>query len=253
MAPAKAICRVLDWDSEFFGQKIAQVTVNTLESGEMKRVIAWCGAHHIRCLYFLAEADRAQTVRLAEDNGFRLVDTRITLGKKLHQAQTVPNGTTPNVVRRCRPGDVTSLRTIARASHRDSRFYYDSNFPRSLCDHLYEVWIEKSCRGYADVVFVVESRNRPAGYISCHLLGKRKGKIGLVGVAPHSRGRGLGKALISQALRWFSQQGVRDVTVVTQGRNHRAQRLYQQLGFHSRSVQLWYHLWFKPAEEAGSG
>lgn len=253
MAPAKGICHVLDWDSEFFQQKIAEVTVNTLEGREMEGVIAWCKARHVRCLYFLAEADHAQTARLAEDNGFRLVDIRITLGRRIQEAPTIPRSTGLDAVRRCKPRDIPSLRAIARSSHRDSRFYYDSNFPTHLCDSLYEIWIEKSCKWYADAVFVAESRNRPAGYVSCHLLSKRKGKIGLVGVAPYSRGRGLGKTLINQSLRWFSQQGVRDVTVVTQGRNLNAQRLYQQLGFRSRSVQLWYHRWFKPAEEAVLG
>jgi hypothetical protein len=36
------------------------------------------------------------------------------------------------------------------------------------------------------------------------------------------------------------------VNVVTQGRNSKAQRLYERCGFLTRSVQLWYHRWFMP-------
>jgi hypothetical protein len=34
------------------------------------------------------------------------------------------------------------------------------------------------------------------------------------------------------------------MTVVTQGRNRGAQRLYQQCGFLSRDLQLWHHKWY---------
>jgi len=36
------------------------------------------------------------------------------------------------------------------------------------------------------------------------------------------------------------------VTVVTQGLNVPAQRLYQKSGFLVSSVYLWYHLWIRP-------
>jgi dTDP-4-amino-4,6-dideoxy-D-galactose acyltransferase len=55
---------------------------------------------------------------------------------------------------------------------------------------------------------------------------------------------GVGRALVVNAIRWFSGQGVDSVSVVTQGRNVRAQRLYQRCGFTTRSVELWFHRWF---------
>jgi ribosomal protein S18 acetylase RimI-like enzyme len=44
-------------------------------------------------------------------------------------------------------------------------------------------------------------------------------------------------------VRWFSEEGVEVVSVVTQARNVRAQRLYQRYGFTTRSVKLWFHRW----------
>ena len=109
---------------------------------------------------------------------------------------------------------------------------------------MYETWTEKSCHGYADAVLVAEMNGQAAGYISCHLLDGAEGNIGLVGIGAEWRGMGLGTALVNTGLRWFADQGVTRATVVTQGRNWQAQRLFQRSGFMTRTVQLWYHRWF---------
>jgi RimJ/RimL family protein N-acetyltransferase len=50
-------------------------------------------------------------------------------------------------------------------------------------------------------------------------------------------------------MSWFAGQDIKTVHVVTQGRNTRAQRLYQRCGFVTRSMELWYHRWFDNREE----
>ncbi|MGP0101640.1 MAG: GNAT family N-acetyltransferase, partial [Solirubrobacteraceae bacterium] len=68
--------------------------------------------------------------------------------------------------------------------------------------------------------------------------------IGLLGVSPQARRKGIGKNLVLAAIDWFRTQGVPSVTVVTQGNNLPAQRLYQQHGFLSHDLQIWYHKWY---------
>jgi ribosomal protein S18 acetylase RimI-like enzyme len=133
---------------------------------------------------------------------------------------------------------------MARVNHRDTRFYYDGHFSQRECDTLYETWIERSCNGYTDAVLVAERDRQPAGYITCDLHGDY-GQIGLLGVGEAWQGQGIGQALIDAALHWFGERGIERVQVVTQGRNHRAQRAYQRRGFVSSEVQLWYHRWFE--------
>jgi ribosomal protein S18 acetylase RimI-like enzyme len=55
---------------------------------------------------------------------------------------------------------------------------------------------------------------------------------------------GVGRKLVVASLGWFDAHGADRVTVVTQGRNIAAQRLYQRCGFLTRSTGLWYHRWF---------
>lgn len=63
------------------------------------------------------------------------------------------------------------------------------------------------------------------------------GNIQNVGTTPEHRGRGLGEALVSQALIGFQRAGLRKVFLEVTARNETAVRLYRRLGFrHARTV-----------------
>jgi dTDP-4-amino-4,6-dideoxy-D-galactose acyltransferase len=239
------ICKFLDWDSRFFGFRIARINVHRLNEAIVDSISKWSRLHLIDCLYFLADAGDADSVILCEENGLRFVDIRITLEKQLGiETNNQPDTMAHKIIRPSILSDVPELKAIAKINHHDSRFYFDNNFPTALCDSLYETWIEKSCNAYADIVFVAVLEGKPAGYVSCHLLNKQKGQIGLLGVSPAFRGNSLGKALVIESLQWFAWRGVTHITVVTQGRNCKALYLYQKCGFLIQSIQLWYHWWF---------
>ena len=235
---------MLEWDSYFFGFPIAQVAGEILSEKDGEAILEWSQANSVRCLYFLANPNSAETADLAQRFGFKFVDVRIQLSLGV----SVPS--TPKVrkfvLRPVRAPDVAALQAIAREAHQDSRFFFDTNFPRERAEGLFATWIAKDCEGRADKVLTAESGNGgPLGYITCNL-GKdsHTGRIGLVGVAAKSRGKGLGKMLISEALGWFRSVGVQKVSVVTQMRNVAAQRLYQAAGFRTEKVMVWYHRWF---------
>lgn len=232
-------CDLLDWDSEFFGFRIARVREARLTARNLRDVLEWCGREGIRCLYFLASVDSFETAALAGANGFKMTDLRFTLARSLDG-----NVGATKSVRAFNESDLPFLREIAAVSHRDSRFYHDPGFPDQRCDEFYGTWIDRSCHGYADTVLVAEHDRRPAGYVSCHLQPNGTGTIGLLAVADWCRGIGLGAQLVAASLQFFTGAGCTRVTVVTQGRNCPAQRLYQNCGFRSASMELWYHRWF---------
>jgi len=217
------------------------VNGSTLGPGDSEQLDAWCAAEQIRCLYLLADGTDPGTARIADANGFRFVDFRVVLETYLTAEPPPPRST----VRPATNGDVPGLAEIARASHTDSRFYFDGGFPRDRCDALYATWIEKSCReGFADAVLVAEHDDRTAGYVSCTIR-DGVGQIGLIAVGASARGAGHGISLVRSALRWFHERGANRITVVTQGRNVQAQRLYQRCGFVSRGGDPWFHRWFQ--------
>jgi dTDP-4-amino-4,6-dideoxy-D-galactose acyltransferase len=240
------LCQFLEWDTEFFGFRIARVLANRLTADDLPPMLDWCAAQQIRCLYLLASSNDLDTARIAAEQRFRFVDIRTTLGCSLNKP--VPEMAKPVLevafqIRTARPEDIGPLAAIARYSHTDSRFYSDPDFPRERCAQLYETWFEKSFRGYAKTILVAERDSTPVGYITCDWSGDT-GQIGLIAVAECSRGMGIGEALVHSSLKAFQDQGLKQAIVVTQGRNLAAQRMYQRCGFLTGSVELWYHAWF---------
>jgi dTDP-4-amino-4,6-dideoxy-D-galactose acyltransferase len=231
---------LLDWDSAFWGITVGRVHGHTLTAERSAGIDAWARAHAVDCLYFLARPDDPETVGLAQETGFRLVDVRVELTQPSTETEPAAR------VRLYGPADLERLRTIARTSHEITRFYADPHFPRERCSELYDTWIVRSCKGWADAVLVAERDSRAAGYVTCHLdPNSNQGSIGLIAVSAAARGKGLGSDLVLSALGWCHDHGSAEVSVVTQGANIAAQRLFQLCGFRTFSAGLWFHRWFK--------
>lgn len=238
-------CELLPWDSNFFGFPVARLRGDHLTLEIANAAETWCGDHRVRCLYFLARSDDANTVNLAESHGFHLVDVRMTMDQSLPSASISVATTSSNFCRAARIDDLPELRRIARLSHTDTRFFFDDRFDVQRCEALYETWIQSSCEGFAQAVFVVEESGRVAGYVTCHLSKDGEdGSIGLIAVDALQQGKGLGRQLVHAAIEWFLSQKASRVSVVTQGRNVAAQRLYARCGFIPRKLELYYHRWF---------
>lgn len=246
MSETGALCERLDWDSSFFGFSIARALPTRVDVKTRDAILDWCRAERISCLYFLADED-ADT-QLLEDVGFLRVDERVNLEMQpIPPIVAAPAGTRP-----ARESDIARLREIAGCAHYDSRFYNDGHFDRERCDELYRVWIEKSCRGWAEHVVVAEHDGTPIGYVTVQLREPKSAMIGLVGVDAAWRRQGIGQRLMAGALAWISTQPVTRVWSATQGRNMASQRLFQKAGFRATSRAIWYHRWFSPSTGAES-
>jgi dTDP-4-amino-4,6-dideoxy-D-galactose acyltransferase len=236
-------CLLLDWDTQFFGVRIARASTDRLETGSVAAMLGWCRAQAVACLYLLADAAHAPTTRLAEENRFSLVDIRMSLLGDLSRApagEPEPRAELGPV----QPSEVEALRALAAVSHRDSRFYFDPGFERAACDKLYATWMDKCCSDPAGTVLVARREGQIAGYLACQQQDDFTGRIVLIAVAAAYQRQHVGYALLAAGLHWFRQRKLRSVSVVTQGRNVAAQRLYQRFGFVTENVQLWYHRWF---------
>ena len=77
------ICEYLAWDSDFFGVRIGRANTNRLNVDSIEQIKAWCLAHSIDCLYFLADSNDPKTIRIAEDHDFNLVEVRLTSRRNL--------------------------------------------------------------------------------------------------------------------------------------------------------------------------
>ena len=239
MIQTGTLCVHLEWDSGFFGISIARATPTRVNAETCGAILDWCRAERIDCLYLLAD-ENPDSMRALEDASFSRVDDRVTLELQPIPAAPVP----PADTRPARESDIAVLREIAALAHHDSRFYHDGHFDRTRCDELYRVWIEKSCRGWADHVVVAERDGHAVGYLTVHLREAGTASIGLVGVDPAYRRHGIGARLMDGALAWISSRPIARVWTATQGRNTASQGFFRSAGFRPTDHAIWYHRWF---------
>lgn len=245
----ETLCRFLEWDTEFFGLRIGRILPERVSDDQMQAAREWAIAQEINCLYYLADPEDRESVWAAENCGFHLVDMRVTLAGEYVRTEDIPTANGDIFVRPHIPGDIPHLEAIAAEIYTTTRFNFDPNFDERDVSRLYQTWIRKSCQGVSDQVWVAEDGVGQVGYITCLLdADSDSGSVGLFGVHPRGRGRGVGSALVHAALDWFLERECRRIRVVTQARNITALALYERMGFTTQEVRLWYHGWFDSSE-----
>lgn len=220
--------RLLEWDSGFFGFPIARTDLPFIDG--------WAEQHQVRCAFLLAAPDDPRTVQEAEVAGWWTTDIRVTLDQPTRPWEG-------GNVRDWEPDDVDGLVALARRSHRITRFYADPNFDPDRCDDLYAEWMRNSLAGWARHVLVAGDVGAPSGYVTVHVDGDT-GSIGLIAVREDVRRRHVGAALVAAAVGAAHVDGCSRMTVVTQGRNLPALRLFQRGGFLTSDVRIWLHRWW---------
>jgi dTDP-4-amino-4,6-dideoxy-D-galactose acyltransferase len=238
---APGVASVNEWDSDFFGVRIATVAARELNDDTAAAVLDWSRANGVACLYYLADAHDAASIRMAEDHGFRLVDIRLTMSRQV-DSPALPASDEP--VREATDADTAMLARIARESHTNTRFHLDSRFDPERSREMYAIWIRDSVSGrLADRVLVVDGPDGPAGYVALRVDALGVGRIGLIAVSSVHRGRGYGERLVFEGLRWLASRGVSRAEVVTQGAHAGSVRFYERCGFSVHRVELWFHRW----------
>ena len=239
------VCERLDWDSDFFGVNIARANTSQLDPDTIEAINAWCKGNSIDCLYFLAGGDDTKTIRIAEDQRFRLVEVRITMELKLAgwEPKNYPKENPDILIRAVRAEDLPILQSIAEGLYVNTRFYVDERFPNDKSQQFYQTWIKNICEGRTEMGLVAELDGQIQGFIS----GRKSGAIGqldLVGVRANTQGTGIGYELIRSGTVWYPDHGAEYIYLYTQGRNIVTQRLLQRLGFLTKNCQLYYHKWY---------
>src|SRR5258708_2796732 len=142
---AEPVCQVLEWDSAFFGYRVARVRLARLDEASVASILAWCEAEAIDWLYFLADANHRETPWLAQAAGFDFVDFRLEMTCPLAgRPAAAPTPSAPIVIRPATAADVPALCRLAADAHRDSRFYFDRHLGEARAQALYVRWIERS-------------------------------------------------------------------------------------------------------------
>jgi dTDP-4-amino-4,6-dideoxy-D-galactose acyltransferase len=230
-----SLIEALAWDTEFFGFPIGRVAA---DSHDLRAAAVEADSSGYRCTYLLVEAAEGARLVAAQHAGFVVVGTRAELAAELSDTPIAADDNADTRVAD-RASDETWMRALARSRFGLSRFGVDPRFGPDSAARLFEAWVDRGWDGPERHVIALDDAG---GFVICALDSEtREGVIDLIATAPDVKGGGA--ALVASSHRWFHDERVRTASVVTQGDNIAALRLYERAGYRMRSHAYWLHRW----------
>jgi ribosomal-protein-alanine N-acetyltransferase len=103
-----------------------------------------------------------------------------------------------------------------------------------------EMFLEDFPRDFSDTLVAAGAEDEVLGYAVCWTLA---GESHLLNIAVHParRGRGIGRALLSECIRRAAGAGASRVFLEVRAGNETAQRLYRSMGFEFRGIRKGYY------------
>lgn len=245
ISDAENVLRVLEWDSDFFGVKVAEITSSAIERYRNTSFSSVVKAEGIEFVQYKCPVHDREGIEFAEANGFSLKDVRLQYSRKLDVTLGLIGGESEGFrSRRARTDDSYSLQRIAESEFRSSRYWTDARFCPKDVKKFYADWVAKAIEGtFDDYALIYEYHGVPVGFVTVRIVSDIEVILGLVVIDERTRNRGYGKQMLRSATSELTAKGYGRVQVVTQGRNTVARKLYESTGFCLQEVSLYYHRW----------
>jgi ribosomal protein S18 acetylase RimI-like enzyme len=237
-------CKFLDWDSEHYKKRIAQVKKPVLYRSDFKKVDHWCNTNKIDCLYYLKDLLNNNESDIEELNNFNLVDIRVELNLKIDDlpmeqqyGNEIKISSLKNKIR-------NELFAISDRNINNTRFYNDTNFDQDLVKKMYQIWLKKSYNDPFTTVVIAEIKNRIVGFITFKHGHEEISTIGLVAIDKNYQRLGIGKSIMNECIHLSFKQNKTRISVATQLNNEPAIKFYERFGFKVFKKSNWYHKWY---------
>lgn len=237
------LIKKLQWDSGFWGFPVSYLSCRHLTKSIMHRINIFIKRENIKLIEYLCNCHDNRSVKITEQSGFHFTDIRLSFEKKL-KGKTNVDLDESFTFSLANEKDINILKEIAYNLYKDGRYYFDGNFNINKVNEFYEGWVEKAVLGqYDDECYCLYKKDKPIGFCTLKFHISNSANIGLVGLSNEYRGKGIGKILLYLVFNKLIDKGISKVSIVTQGRNYAAQRLYQKVGFLTKATELWFHKW----------
>ena len=231
---------ILTWDSNFFNIKVGRIKNNS-GSVQFENVLSELKILGIELSYYSTPSLLNNLESTSDFYEFNLVDKKTTFIKKIEKIST--HNKFVSIYDLDYPED--KLINLAIQSGIYSRFNIDKKIDQIKFEELYKEWMINSVnKKLAKEVLTYKTKGVIEGFVT---LGEKLGvaDIGIIAVDEYSRGKGIGKILMSAAENWFANNHYNQIQVVTQGDNLPACKLYEATGYKIKKVEYFYHLWRK--------
>jgi len=235
--------KLLDWDSQFFGFRVARTTDGTLTKDSVISLLDNAKKNNIKLIYcsILPSDELANQIAVLFNAVF--VDKKITYSYEINK-DFVSHKVVSNEVKVYEKTEANQkLIQLALQSGVCSRFKRDKNFPQSIYERLFTTWIQNSVKKInASEVLVYKVGLEETGLITLSKFGNYV-SIGLLAVDKFYQGRTIGQKLLDAALEKSIEWEIDTLKVVTQEANKVACRFYEKYGFKLDKVENIYHFW----------
>lgn len=233
----------LEWESNFFGFNVARIDKIDIGDTGLTSTLQELKSKNYCMVYWFVPSEYREIASIAYRHGGFLADEKVTYIKGLVNSCLIKGPSLYVTVPYPYEEPDRALVNLAIQSGVYSRFRLDPSFPDALFEKLYTCWITRSVRKeIAWQVLVVQDASELLGFITVGTKEKR-GDIGLMAVASHARGRGIGELLMVDAEKCFVERGYAIVQVVTQRANNKACRLYESCGYQIDKIENIFHFW----------
>jgi hypothetical protein len=168
-----------EWESRFFDHRIGTLRVpEDIVGGvadpetfrqALARLLETCDRDGVELIEHRLDIEDFDRVSLMEDEGFRLVDSRITFMTSMEKASFAFHEPATGCIRWAAPADLPAIQELTRAGFSRnpafrSRFKNPRYYSPGDAERYYAEWIANHL-GHPDSLFVViEHRGRPVGY-----------------------------------------------------------------------------------------
>jgi ribosomal-protein-alanine N-acetyltransferase len=246
---------VSDWDTQHFGIKVGKTDFLLFDDFvELNDRLKFLKDFYKKLsnlkfqVVFLRHAlSDSRTIIALSKAGCFLADILLTFHRNLGNSLFLESrGDSSIRVREAHKEDSNSIGNLARRSFSISHFHSDPNLPHALSNELYAKWSISSLNEPSSKVFIAEDKEAIYGFIVCSIKSLTNkvsyGVVDLIAVDQNKQRMGIGKILLTEALKWLSSQ-VSSVYVGTQATNIPAVRLYESFGFKLVDSEATFHLW----------
>ncbi len=243
--------RSLPWDSQVLDRPSGSVGGLWAEGDyteqccRLESVLNACLAdaeeHGVRFLSVRLAEDALAALHAVEAVGFRIIESFLTFGRKT--AGEIPfDGGSDFHVRLAQPEEVETVAAIAYRAFQSFRLWVDPQIPESHARHSRREWVRNGFKGRAEAIYVAESEEHLVGFalLRSKVGTEKVGEIELIAVDPAFHDRGIGKALVAEAIRHY-QGRASEIQVGTQAKNLQAIGLYTRMGFSVIRSELSFH------------
>jgi len=124
-----------------------------------------------------------------------------------------------------------------------SRFKIDENIDITVFKKLYRLWIENTLTDSDSEIIAYYLNKELVGFVTLDF--KSEAKIGLIAVDENKRSNNIGTKLIKYLENRAYKKNLKNLSVVTQGKNLAACNFYENYGFKLDTTSFVYHIWKK--------